>query len=128
MTTTKKDSSHYIISSAFPLEDGGQLEYSVFSCNTKLHSAKSFKIVTSSQVRLSLRRVSNGGEDDSGRDSDGGSRTGRRRRRRNLRAPTPPPPSRAEDPRQDPAARLVSVIQHQSRTIHQQIDKLRWVL
>ncbi|XP_022823712.1 apoptosis-stimulating of p53 protein 1 [Spodoptera litura] len=74
------------------------------------------------EVRLALRRVSSGGEDDSGRDSDGGSRGGaRRRRRRGLRAATPPPRARSEDP----AARLVSVIQHQSRTIHQQLDKLR---
>ncbi|XP_049878435.1 ras association domain-containing protein 10 [Pectinophora gossypiella] len=68
------------------------------------------------EVRLALRRVSSGGEDDSGRDSDAGSRSGRRRRER--RPGTPPP-------RGDPAARLVSVIQHQSRTIHQQLDKLR---
>ncbi|XP_037303563.1 ras association domain-containing protein 10-like [Manduca sexta] len=74
------------------------------------------------EVRLSLRRVSSGGEDDSGRDSDGGSRGGaRRRRRRGVRAATPPPRARSEDP----AARLVSIIQHQSRTIHQQLDKLR---
>ncbi|KAL4713459.1 hypothetical protein ACJJTC_010444, partial [Scirpophaga incertulas] len=74
------------------------------------------------EVRLSLRRASSGGEDDSGRDSDGGCKTGaRRRRRRGLRAGTPPPRARSEDP----AARLVSVIQHQSRTIHQQLDKLR---
>ncbi|XP_037302909.1 ras association domain-containing protein 10 [Manduca sexta] len=73
------------------------------------------------EVRLSLRRVSSGGEDDSGRDSDGGSRGGaRRRRRRGVRAATPPPRARSEDP----AARLVSIIQHQSRTIHQQLDKL----
>ncbi|XP_045504970.1 ras association domain-containing protein 10 [Colias croceus] len=72
------------------------------------------------EVRLSLRRLSSGGEDDSGRDSDGreakearGARRGRPRRR----ATTPP--------RDHPAARLVSVIQHQSRTIHQQLDKLR---
>ncbi|XP_037976243.2 ras association domain-containing protein 10 isoform X2 [Plutella xylostella] len=69
------------------------------------------------EVRLSLRRLSSGGEDDSGRDSDAGSRT-RRRRRRGLRTSTPPPPTK------DPAARLVSVIQHQTRTIHQQLDKL----
>ncbi|XP_059061073.1 ras association domain-containing protein 10 [Achroia grisella] len=73
------------------------------------------------EVRLSLRRVSSGGEDDSGRDSDGGSRMGRRRRRRGVRAATPPPRAKSEDP----AARLVSVIQHQSKTIHQQLDKLR---
>ncbi|KAJ2941141.1 hypothetical protein O0L34_g10375 [Tuta absoluta] len=69
------------------------------------------------EVRLALRRVSNSGEDDSGRDSDAGSRGGRRRREREKRCGTPPP--------RDPAARLVSVIQHQSRTIHQQLDKLR---
>ncbi|XP_060806244.1 ras association domain-containing protein 10 [Amyelois transitella] len=74
------------------------------------------------EVRLSLRRVSSGGEEDSGRDSDSGSRTGaRRRRRRGLRTSTPPPRAKSEDP----AARLVSVIQHQSKTIHQQLDKLR---
>lgn len=73
------------------------------------------------EVRLSLRRLSSGGEDDSGRDSDGGSRTRSRRRRKGVRAATPPPRSKSEDP----AARLVSVIQHQSRTIHQQLDKLR---
>lgn len=74
------------------------------------------------EVRLSLRRLSSGGEDDSGRDSDGGSRSeARRRRRRGVRAATPPPKDRGEDP----AARLVSVIKHQSRTIHQQLDKLR---
>ncbi|XP_068623024.1 coiled-coil domain-containing protein 102A-like [Battus philenor] len=74
------------------------------------------------EVRLSLRRLSSGGEDDSGRDSDAGSRTGaRRRRKKGIRAATPPPPTRSEDP----AAKLVSIIQHQSRTIHQQLDKLR---
>ncbi|XP_052744539.1 ras association domain-containing protein 10 isoform X1 [Bicyclus anynana] len=73
------------------------------------------------EVRLSLRRLSSGGEDDSGRDSDGGSRARSRRRRKGVRAVTPPPRSKSEDP----AARLVSVIQHQSRTIHQQLDKLR---
>ncbi|XP_053616425.1 ras association domain-containing protein 10 isoform X2 [Plodia interpunctella] len=74
------------------------------------------------EVRLSLRRVSSGGEEDSGRDSDSGSRAGaRRRRRRGPRTSTPPPRAKSEDP----AARLVSVIQHQSKTIHQQLDKLR---
>lgn len=73
------------------------------------------------QVRLSLRRLSSGGEDDSGRDSDGGSRARSRRRKKGVRAATPPPRSKSEDP----AAKLVSVIQHQSRTIHQQLDKLR---
>ncbi|XP_041968861.1 ras association domain-containing protein 10 [Aricia agestis] len=72
------------------------------------------------EVRLSLRRMSSGGEDDSGRDSDGGGRS-RARRRRKTRAGTPPPRAKSEDP----AARLVSVIHHQSRTIHQQLDKLR---
>nr|XP_026490339.1 ras association domain-containing protein 10 isoform X2 [Vanessa tameamea] len=73
------------------------------------------------EVRLSLRRLSSGGEDDSGRDSDGGSRARSRRRKKGVRAATPPPRSKSEDP----AAKLVSVIQHQSRTIHQQLDKLR---
>ncbi|CAH0718992.1 unnamed protein product, partial [Brenthis ino] len=73
------------------------------------------------EVRLSLRRLSSGGEDDSGRDSDGGSKARSRRRRKGIRTVTPPPRSRSEDP----AARLVSVIQHQSKTIHQQLDKLR---
>ncbi|XP_034836411.1 ras association domain-containing protein 10-like [Maniola hyperantus] len=73
------------------------------------------------EVRLSLRRLSSGGEDDSGRDSDGGSRARSRRRRKGVRVATPPPRSKSEDP----AARLVSVIQHQTRTIHQQLDKLR---
>ncbi|XP_063537951.1 apoptosis-stimulating of p53 protein 1 [Cydia strobilella] len=68
------------------------------------------------EVRLSLRRASSG-EEDSGRDSDG-SRSGRRRRRGRT---TPPPRAKSEDP----AARLVTVIQHQSRTLHQQLDKLR---
>ncbi|KPI98231.1 PREDICTED: ras association domain-containing protein 10 [Papilio xuthus] len=73
------------------------------------------------EVRLSLRRLSSGGEDDSGRDSDAGSRaSARRRRKKGLRAATPPPRAR-----EDPAAKLVSIIQHQSRTIHQQLDKLR---
>ncbi|XP_026318017.1 ras association domain-containing protein 10 [Hyposmocoma kahamanoa] len=71
------------------------------------------------EVRLSLRRVSSG-EEDSGRDSDAGSRGGRQRRRRGARAASPPPHRR-----DDPATKLVSVIQHQSRTIHQQLDKLR---
>lgn len=77
------------------------------------------------EVRLSLRRISSGGEDDSGRDSDGGSRIGSRKRRgkRGLRTQTPPPEPREQS--EDPAARLVSVIQHQSKTIHQQLDKLR---
>ncbi|CAF4762406.1 ras association domain-containing protein 10 [Pieris napi] len=73
------------------------------------------------EVRLSLRRLSSGGEDDSGRDSDAGSRSRTRRRRKGHRAATPPPRAKSEEP----AARLVSVIQHQSRTIHQQLDKLR---
>ncbi|XP_062528030.1 uncharacterized protein LOC101740122 isoform X2 [Bombyx mori] len=73
------------------------------------------------KVRLSLRRLSSGGEDDSGRDSDGGSKGSRRRRRREPRTATPPPRAKSEDP----AARLVSIIQYQSRTIHQQLDKLR---
>lgn len=75
------------------------------------------------QVRLSLRRLSSGGEEDSGRDSDGGSRAARRRRKKGTRPVTPPPKEREKT--EDPAARLVSVIQHQSRTIHQQLDKLR---
>ncbi|CAG4990502.1 unnamed protein product [Colias eurytheme] len=69
------------------------------------------------EVRLSLRRLSSGGEDDSGRDSDGREAKDARRGRPRRRAGTPP--------RDHPAARLVSVIQHQSRTIHQQLDKLR---
>ncbi|XP_045521725.1 ras association domain-containing protein 10 [Pieris brassicae] len=73
------------------------------------------------EVRLSLRRLSSGGEDDSGRDSDAGSCSRTRRRRKGHRAATPPPRAKSEEP----AARLVSVIQHQSRTIHQQLDKLR---
>ncbi|CAK1542524.1 unnamed protein product [Leptosia nina] len=73
------------------------------------------------EVRLSLRRLSSGGEDDSGRDSDAGSRSRTRRRRKGHRTATPPSRAKSEEP----AARLVSVIQHQSRTIHQQLDKLR---
>ncbi|CAH2055680.1 unnamed protein product, partial [Iphiclides podalirius] len=76
------------------------------------------------EVRLSLRRLSSGGEDDSGRDSDAGSRAGaRRRRKKGVRAATPPPKDREDH--DDPATKLVSIIQHQSRTIHQQLDKLR---
>ncbi|XP_050682857.1 ras association domain-containing protein 10 [Leptidea sinapis] len=71
------------------------------------------------EVRLSLRRLSSGGEDDSGRDSDGSRKS--RRRRKGHRTVTPPPRAKSEDP----AVKLVSVIQYQSRTIHQQLDKLR---
>ncbi|GBP17776.1 Ras association domain-containing protein 10 [Eumeta japonica] len=75
------------------------------------------------EVRLSLRRASSG-EEDSGRDSDECARRDRKHKDR-RRAPTPPPRPRRQ-PR-DPAARLAAVIQHQSRTIHQQLDKLRIV-
>ncbi|VVD04443.1 unnamed protein product [Leptidea sinapis] len=54
------------------------------------------------EVRLSLRRLSSGGEDDSGRDSDGSRKS--RRRRKGHRTVTPPPRAKSEDP----AVKLVS--------------------